>query len=1481
MHIGSAWLGSAWNRMLSKVFQVHLSRLKLPEEFIVDDQNGCDVTLRSFIRWQRMHALLGLKLPKEFIVEDVRLRLAPVLEDNVGTGPHSTFCLCRMDDVSGQIHSIDACQMTVCAMEFEMVVLKYYQHPSLSGSESQRVLKKLKHGACLKDEVEVDAEFCYYVDCAAPLTATEESTLKWIIGCPFSTSKLNKTSHLFDKDGSFDVIEIGPRLNVSTAFSTNAVSICKSVGLKSIRRIEQSTRYLFKIQKHQIDQGNETGQITADNNPNNLNNDGYANSIRSKFIPLLHDRMTQMYYNAPVESFDLDIHPDPIFEIDLIREGRAALEQASSELGLSFDSWDLDFYTDLFVSKLNRNPTSVECFDLAQSNSEHCRHWFFKGKFFIDGQEMASSLLKIVMDTQMSTNQNNVIKFSDNSSAIKGFELYTLSPEDPYKSSVFVFTYPTYHHVEWHHSQVPQREPEAELEMCKQQVVGQRSLLVLLGTVLAVFTSLAGYDLPWETSQSATYPENLALPLNILIEASNGASDYGNKFGEPIICGFSRSFGLMDVGGERREWVKPIMFTGGVGSILDEHVHKMNPEIGMHVVKIGGPVMRIGVGGGCASSISCQSEERVELDFNAVQRGDAEMGEKMNRVVRGCVELGGRNPICSIHDQGAGGNGNVLKELCHPGGALIKLSAFELADATLSSLEVWTAEYQESNALLVKEEGLGLLKELGNREKCPVSVVGCITGDNKIKFVDDRVATFSTKEPQNKKIKMHIPTNQHPVDLDLDLILGNVPRKKYHVSRLPTNHKPIKLPADVDIFDLLKNVLKLPSVASKRFLTNKVDRSVTGLVAQQQCVGPLHTPLADVAVVALSHFNVKGAATSIGEQPIKMLVDASCGARMTVGEALTNLSFAYVGDIKDVKCSANWMWPAKLPGEDARIYEACVAMAKVMGQLGVAVDGGKDSLSMSAKVDKQVVKSPGSLVVSAYAACPDIYLIVTPDLKVPERKGHLFYVPLTPGKHRLGGSALAQCLGCVGDESPDLEFPELFVNVFAVMQELVKDDRISAGHDVSDGGLLTCVLEMAFAGNCGLDVNFEDLRCQGDCNVSQSMVEFLFAEELGYVIEVSANHVTEVTSKFKDVGASCIPIGCSLPNLDVTIKYNNSAIVSSSTPLLRDIWEETSHQLELLQCEADSAHSQRNWLLEAKPPRYRLTFDMNSILFYDVGHEFKVAVIREEGSNGDREMAAALVLAGFQVYDVNMQDLLNGSVKLTDFRGAVFVGGFSYADVFGSGKGWATSIKFNDDVRRQFEIFAQRPNTFSLGVCNGCQLMTYLGWVGTDVNNKENEIEQSIMLERNASNRYESRFVSVRVGETPSIMMRGLEAAILGVWVAHGEGRFSFRNEKAYQAAYDNRLFSLRYVDETGSPTQTYPLNPNGSRDAIAGICSYDGRHLAMMPHPERSVFTWQWPWKDETFAVGRRWGIDMMENINVSPWLCMFKNAYIWCCHS
>jgi phosphoribosylformylglycinamidine synthase len=698
------------------------------------------------------------------------------------------------------------------------------------------------------------------------------------------------------------------------------------------------------------------------------------------------------------------------------------------------------------------------------------------------------------------------------------------------------------------------------------------------------------------------------------------------------------------------------------------------------------------------------------------------------------------------------------------------------------------------------------------------------------------------------------------VNLDLKKVLGEMPQKTFAFDRVKQALEPLRLDG-VTVKDALERVLRLLSVGSKRFLTNKVDRSVTGLIARQQCAGPLHLTVSDVAVISQSHFGTTGAAISIGEQPVKGLIDPGAMARISVAEAITNIIWAKVSSLEDIRCSGNWMWPAKLPGEGAALYDAAVAMRDMMVELGIAVDGGKDSLSMAALVTqgdgkKEIVKAPGALVISAYATCPDITKVITPDIKRPGRS-RLVYIAMGKDKYRLGGSSLAHVYGQIGNESPDIDDPAVLRRAFVATQKLIDEGIILSGHDISDGGLIVTLLEMAFSGNCGLEMN---IRSRVEA------LSVLFGEEAGLVMEYSPDDEKRVFAVLNDSALDFQVIGDTLSEKTIQVKCNNSLVLDERMEELRQVWEETSYRLDRLQANPECVDEERRNIFERTGAHFDLTFTPGETPFEVLSRKAKpkVAIIREEGSNGDREMTSAFHLGGFETWDISMSDFIRGEITLDRFKGIAFVGGFSYADVLDSAKGWAGGIRFNEELYAQFRKFYSRDDSFSLAVCNGCQLVALLGWVPWQ--GIEDRFQPRFI--RNRSGRFESRFSAVKILPSPSIFLKGMEGSTLGIWVAHGEGMAYFPDETIKKKVNDMDIAPVRYVDDAGEISVSYPFNPNGSPEGIAALCSPDGRHLAMMPHPERTFLKWQWPWMPEEWR----------NTLHASPWLRLFQNAREWC---
>lgn len=1312
-------------------------------------------------------------------------------------------------------------------------VVQVYRTPGLSESQRKTLTETAKARAS-GNIFDIETELCFNISIKeGGLSAEQAQTLGWLLKETFEPEKLTSETTLVPmEEGFFSsakeiVIEVGPRMSFSTAWAANALSICQSCGLDAIDRIELSRRYLIR----------STAPLSE--------------AECDAFTALVHDRMTEQRYHSPLKSFATDTIPAEVETIPLMEEGRAALERVNNEMGFAFDEWDLDYYTKMFCEDLKRNPTNVELFDIAQSNSEHSRHWFFKADIYIDDEKMPEDLFGIVKDTWNKNRRNSVIGFKDNSSAIRGGPISTILPSTPGQPSKIeqakrdwdiLLTAET-HNFPCAVAPYPGAETGAGGRIRDTHATG-------IGSIMGASTAgycvgnlnMDGYELEWE-DKNFKYPDSLAPPLQILIDASNGASDYGNKFGEPMIAGYTRTFGQRLPNGERREWIKPIMFSAGLGQIDHHHLEKNDPEVGMLIVKIGGPAYRIGMGGGAASSVPSGSLS-ADLDFNAVQRGDAEVAQKLWRVVRACVELGDKNPIEQIHDQGAGGNCNVVKEIIYPLGAEIDVRSIKLGDKTMSVLEIWGAEYQENDCLLIKPDKRPLLESICARERCNIQVLGSIDGSGKVVLVD-REAPEGT---------------QNPVDLDLEKVLGDLPNKTYKFNRRNEEVRPLTIPPGTTINEALGKVLKLPSVSSKRFLTTKVDRSVTGLVAQQQCCGPLQLPVADVAVMAQSHLGHSGAATSIGEQPLKGLINPGAMARLALGEAITNIVWAASTALEDIKASVNWMYAAKMASEGAIMYDAATALRDAMVQMGIAVDGGKDSLSMAASAAGETVMAPGNLVISAYVTCPDVTQVVTPDLKKDD--SILIHVDIADGERRLGGSALAQVFSQIGDDSPDVNIATL-INAYKTTQTLLKSGKLLAGHDISDGGIAVAALEMAYSGNRGIELNL-GTKEKND----MSKFACMFAEELGLVVEVNKEDVNDVIKAYSDLGVSAMVIGSTTTGRDIKITVDDEVVINETVEESRSHWEETAFKLEELQCASECVASEKAVQMTREAPVWNVPFkpEWTEPSVMKKSSKTKVAILREEGSNGDREMAAAVTYAGMEPWDITMQDLLQNRVSLSNFQGLIFVGGFSYADVLDSAKGWAATIRFNDSLRAQFDSFYKRSDTFSLGICNGCQLMALLGWIPAVSDISSDDIQPRFI--HNESGRFESRWSNVQIQKSPAVMLQGMEGTNIGVWCAHGEGKLIFPDSDVQKSVMDQGLAPIRYCDPSGSPTETYPFNPNGSPQGIASLCSPDGRHLAMMPHPERAFMMWQNPWYPSELGLSAK---------GPGPWLKMFQNARIW----
>jgi len=1245
-------------------------------------------------------------------------------------------------------------------------------------------------------------EYCFNVETVLPLDESEFLKLKYLLCQGFVVETITEKPQLVK-----NVLEVGPRLNFETSWSSNMVSICGAVGLEKVTRIEKSRRVV----------------ISNSQNPETF-----------------YDRMTEQVYQKSLTSFENDLKPERLRIVPLLENGPDELKNIEMA---AFDDFERNIIYDYFANVEKRNPTYAEILDWANANSEHCRHWLFSAKWIIDGQEKAETLFQLVKKPWIENKGATLFAFDDNSGAIHGRKSKVLSPISSVGPSSFVLidiiVHPTLT-AETHNFPTgvsPNGGAETGLGGMQRDQRDVRQGAVTLANFSGYGVGsllIPGYDLPWE-DKLAPYLSKLASPLSVLIDGSSGVHHYGNESGIPLICGFVRSTDII-VNSERWAFQKPILYAGGGGLIDDNHIQKNEPQPGMIIVQVGGPAYRIGVGGGAASSKG-QGDQALDLDFNAVQRGNAEMSRKVDRVVYACVSMCKNNPIVIAHDQGAGGMANAVKEAVGKAGGKIDIRKVNVGDPTMSVWEIYVAEYQERECFLILPDRLNEFLAICAREKAPCEILGEITGDGR--FVVEDSLDGST-----------------PVDIKLEAVLGDLPQKTYEDKTVEVVFPELNLKG-VTIKEAIERVLKLPSVGSKRYLIKNVDRSVKGRTVQQQCCGPLQLPVSDYGLSALSHFGTNGVAYSIGERSTLMIGDPAAGARMAIVEAILNMAGANIGEIENIDCRANWMWAPKLSGEGAAMYSAAQAMSELMIILGINISGGKDSSSMYSRIEGETVKSPRELVILANAIVDDFSKKVTPDFK--NNDSAILFLDLANGNRRLGGSALAQVYKQIGNEFPDLEDSDLLQNAFSFIQDLLSRELIFSCHDTVGDGLFVSLIEMAISGNIGCNIK---LPAQGKA------LNHLFAEEAGILLEVGKDQVEKILeiASYFDLFEEIKVIGETTNLSSVVIERRQKEIFSSGLIQLRSCWEETSYHLDLQRTNPDQANQE--WAMinsDTKGPYYHLSFvpqaTPSSVL--EKINRHKVAVLREEGTNGEDEMRSAFELAGFEVVDVNMQDLLLEKIDLSQFRGLVACGGFSYGDVPESAKGWAATIRFNKNLKKMFDDFYNRPDTFSLGVCNGCQLFALLGWA--PYKGMEDGIQPR--LTQNSSGIFESRYSTVRITKSPSILFKDMVDSVLGIWVAHGEGKFIFPDKYVLNSVTDNELIPLYYVDESNYPTESYPFNPNGSPYGIAGLCSKDGRHTIMMPHPERLFLLWQLPWMPKSW-----------KKLLASPWLKMFQNAREWC---
>ncbi len=1175
---------------------------------------------------------------------------------------------------------------------------------------------------------------------------------------------------------------VGPRKEMITPWSSNAVEIALNVGITGITRIEE----YFPV---------------ADENA-------------------AHDPMLQRMYNGLNQTiFTVNKQPEPILHITDI----AAYNQQE---GLALSDDEVAYLNEV-SEKIGRKLTDSEIFGFSQVNSEHCRHKIFNGVFVIDGEEKESSLFKLIKKTA-ETNWNKLVSaYKDNVAFSEGPVVEQFAPASSDKPDFFqvkdiktvislkaeTHNFPTT--VEPFNGAATGTGGEI-----RDRLGGGKASLPIAGTAVYM-TSYPRTDgvREWEGSM-AERNWLYQTPEQILIKASNGASDFGNKFGQPLICGSVLTF-EHEENDKKFGFDKVIMLAGGVGYGTLKDALKGEPEVGDKVVVMGGDNYRIGMGGGAVSSVDTGHYENA-VELNAVQRANPEMQKRVANVIRALAEAD-ENPIVSIHDHGAGGHLNSLSELVETTGGLIHVDKLPVGDPTLSAKEIVGNESQERMGLLIKEKDIEKVQKIAERERAPMYVVGETTGD--MKFVFEQA------------------DGERPIDLQLEMMFGKPPRTVMTDSTVVESYKEPEYQA-ADIHNYIETVLQLEAVACKDWLTNKVDRSVTGKIARQQCQGELQLPLSDCGVVALDYKGEAGIATSIGHAPQAAMADPEAGSVLAVAESLTNLVWAPMKDgMESISLSANWMWPCRNAGEDARLYKAVEACSQFACDLGINIPTGKDSLSMTQKYGDEKVISPGTVIISAGGEVSDIKKVVSPVL-VQEKGTSLYYIDFSFDTFKLGGSAFAQAQNKIGMEVPTVKDTEYFADAFMAIQGLIEKGLILAGHDISGGGMITTLLEMCFANvEGGLEVTLDKIA-------EEDIIKILFAENPGVIIQVKDK--TAVEKALDEAGVGFLRIAKPCEERHILIS-KDGIDYQLGIDYLRDLWYSSSYLLDRKQSgEACAKARFENYKQQPIEWKFNQAFT-GKMSQYNLNprHEangIKAAILRDKGTNGEREMAYALYLAGFDVKDVHLTDLASGRETLEDVNMVVFCGGFSNSDVLGSAKGWAGGILFNEKAKAAIDKFMARPDTLSLGICNGCQLMAELEMIYP-----EHELKHKML--HNDSHKFESNFVTLEIPQNNSVMLGSLSGSKMGVWVAHGEGKFSF----PYGEEQYNIIAKYNY--------DAYPANPNGSAFATAGVCSKDGRHLAMMPHPERAIF----PWQCGFYPTNRK------ENDQVTPWMEAFSNAFNW----
>lgn len=1262
------------------------------------------------------------------------------------------------------------------------------------------------------------AEFAHFADVTGVLSTDEEQVLARLL-------KYGPSVPVQEPSGRL-LLTI-PRFGTISPWSSKASDIARNCGLAKIQRIERGIAYYVAGELSEAEM-----QLVAG---------------------LLHDRMTQLVLTDVQGAAALFSHagPKPLTAVDVLGGGRAALEQANVELGLALAEDEIDYLVSSF-NDLKRNPHDIELMMFAQANSEHCRHKIFNASWDIDGESQEKSLFGMIKNTNELHGEGVLSAYKDNAAVIVGHSAGRFYPNAEtrqyaaHQEPVHILMKVETHNHPTAIAPFPGAATGSGGEIRDEGATGRGAKPKAGLTGFSVSNlQIPGFEQPWEVPYGK--PERIVTALDIMIEGPLGGAAFNNEFGRPALTGYFRTFEqAIDSprGFEVRGYHKPIMLAGGMGNIRADHVQKGEVTIGSKLIVLGGPAMLIGLGGGAASSMATGTSS-ADLDFASVQRENPEMERRCQEVIDRCWQLGEHNPISFIHDVGAGGLSNAFPELVNDAG---RGGRFELRNVPndepgMAPHEIWSNESQERYVLAVDAAEFERFKAICERERCPFAVVG-----------------EATEEPHLTVADSHF--GNKAVDMPLNVLLGKAPRMHRSASREAEQGDDFDA-SGLAIDDALTRVLHHPAVASKSFLITIGDRTITGLVARDQMVGPWQVPVADCAVTATSFDVYTGEAMAMGERTPLALLDAAASGRIAIGETLTNLAAARIEKISDIKLSANWMAAAGHPGEDARLYDTVKAVGmQLCPELGISIPVGKDSMSMKTRWQddgaEKSVTSPLSLIVTGFAPVSDIRKTMTPQLRMNKGETDLILIDLGRGQNRMGASILAQVYGQIGRQAPDVDDAEDLKAFFAVIQGLNADGHLLAYHDRSDGGLLVSALEMAFAGHCGLQLSLDSLAGSPD-----ELAAVLFNEELGALIQVHKDATPQVLTQFSAAGLDCVAvIGQPVNNDEVAISFQGQPVFASQRRLLHRQWSETSYQIQRLRDNVQCAEQEFDALLEEDNPglSIKLDFDVNQDIaapYIKKGLRPQIAVLREQGVNGQVEMAAAFDRAGFSAIDVHMSDILAGRVDLEAFKGLVACGGFSYGDVLGAGEGWAKSILFNNRARDGFQAFFERKDSFSLGVCNGCQMMSNLHELIPG-----SEFWPHFV--RNRSEQFEARVAMVQVQESASIFLRGMAGSRMPIAIAHGEGHAEFESEEALLEADLSGCVAMRFIDNHGKVSETYPANPNGSPRGITGLTSRDGRVTIMMPHPER-VFR----------AVQNSWQPDEWQED--AGWLRMFRNARVW----